>query len=178
MDEYTDLKLRIEKIEARHEIEKLIINYGKAADAPDLEKGHALFVSLFSEDCIYTNPKFGITLEGNGDNAPVFDENDPKKLVKPGGIGWMFRNFIFPNQDEYVSLIGNIMIDVDEDTATGGDHMIRSGYRKPKPANPAPEDLEFTHAVHCFKFKKINSKWKITWFEGNPVHTTAGIVSK
>ncbi len=175
MSEYDELKSRIEKVEARIEIEELIVNYGKAADHPDLEKGHKLFVSLFSDDCIYTNPKFGITLEGNGDNPPVFDENDPKKLIQPGGIGWMFKNFIHPNQDDYVSLIGSITINVDGDTATGGDHMIRSGYKKPKPAEPSREDLEFTHAVHKFKFAKIENKWKIVWFEGNPVHTTSGI---
>ncbi len=175
MSEYDELKSRVDELESRLEIEKLINDYGKAADASDMEEGYKLFVSLFSDDCIYTNAKFGFTLEGIGDNTPVFDDNDPKKLVKPGGLGWLFKNVLIPNQDDYVSLIGNIEIDINGDTATGSDRMFRVGYKRPKPLDATPKDLEFTVAIHRFKFARINNTWKITWLEGNPVHTNTDL---
>ncbi len=170
MSEYDELKSRLDELESRQEIERLIINYGKAADAVNGKKDYDLFVSLFSEDCVYTNPKFGFKLEGNSDKTPVFDKNDPRKMVKPGGVGWLFNNVILPNQEDYCSLIANITIDIDGDTATGSDHMIRYGYKRPKPSDPTPQDLEFTYALHRFKFTRINKTWKISWFEGNPIH--------
>ncbi len=175
MSEHDELKSRLDKLESRLEIERLILNYGKSTDASDLEEGYELFVSMFSDDCVYTIPKFGVTLEGNGDNAPVFDENDPKKVVTPGGVGWLFKDMIFPGQVECFSLLGNITIDVTGDTATGSDHMIRAGYKNPKSEDATPADLEYTYAIHRYRFARIDGTWKITWFEGNPVHNTAVI---
>jgi hypothetical protein len=174
MSEHAELLARITELEARIEIDQLIQNYGKSTDASDLKEGHDLFVSLFSDDCVYTIPKFNVILEGNKDNSPVFDEDDPKKIVKPGGVGWMFTSWIFPGQEECFSLLGNITIDVTGDTtATGSDHMYRAGYKSPKAPDAKAKDLEFTFAIHRYKFARINNIWKITWFEGDPIHNTA-----
>ncbi len=178
MSEYTELKSRIDKLESRVEIERLIINYGKSTDASNFEKGYALFVSLFSDDCDYNIPQFGIAFKGNGDNAPVFDKDNPKKVLEPGGVGWIYKNWIFPGQEECFSLLGNIEVDVNEHEATGSDHMMRAGYKSPKSPDASPKDLEFTYAIHQYKFAKRNGAWEIIWFEGNPVHNTAKVTAK
>ena len=169
----------IGSFEDRVQIERLLYTYGYAVDATDHDQGKALYLSIFSEDVEYSIPASG-SIVGTGENPP-----GPSA---PGGLGWFYTNIVFPAQIQSLILITNIDIKIKGNRASGQDAFYRTGYKEwdcgegydwvpgnydLDPPEIDPEKLEITSGRHYWECERINGVWKITWFKGELINSSA-----
>ncbi len=148
----------------RIEIESKINLYARCLDwdRADEAMGKELFLSIFTDDCEVGYPSFEFTLVGKGDNKPTADD--------PGGIGWMYSSFNMSSQTSSVTLISNIVIDIDGDEAISSDRYAHIGYLKGS-KDPIYSNATFSWGQHEGKWRKEDGQWRCYEWNGTAQFT-------
>ena len=133
-------------------IERQINLYAQCLDwdRSDEATGKELFLSIFTDDCVVRYPSFDFSVIGKGENAP--------RASEPGGLGWMYSDFNMSSQKLSLTLISNIVIDIDGNEATSSDRYAHIGYFKGVEAT-YPNAI-FSWGYHEGKWPKENGQWK------------------
>lgn len=144
-------------------IENQIYLYAQCLDwdRADEEAGKELFLSVFTDDCVLGYPAFDFSVIGKGENAPTANES--------GGLGWFYSDFNMSSQKQSLTLISNIIIDIDGDVATSSDRYSHIGYFKGVEATYS--NAVFSWGYHEGKWRKENGQWKCYEWDGNAQFT-------
>jgi ketosteroid isomerase-like protein len=141
-----DPHARHQRAIAEMEIARLPVTYAWAVDTKDID----LLMSVFSEDIVYDLSAY--------DFPSAAGKDEVRKVFLTG---------ILPNVRCSFISISNITVEVDGDTASGGDYFVHAGY---EPRDRPGNTRSHTEGQHFYEFKLESGAWKISRMRGSPFY--------